>query len=247
MARTRQGSSIQQAGSSEREPAREQQVQAAIQAIEHDKFSVKKAAEVFSVPRTTLRNRIKGVLTRKDAQDKKRILSSDIEDVLVDWICFKGRIGRPVQRREIRPKVKQLTGRLPSLSWVSRFLRRHPELKSQKPSGLDPKRAQAFNRPNVNEYFEVLDKVMREKAIPWENVYNMDEKGIQLGGGRKGSGVKYIFSRSERPKYVIRDGNLELVTIIESCCADGSSVMPGFVFAGQSVDINGDNLDPNIW
>jgi hypothetical protein len=41
----------------------------------------------------------------------------------------------------------------------------------------------------VNAYFEQLQKVLDEHEIPWENLYNMDEIGIQLGGGRKGTGV----------------------------------------------------------
>ncbi|KAJ7131322.1 hypothetical protein C8R44DRAFT_665097, partial [Mycena epipterygia] len=60
----------------------------------------------------------------------------------------------------------------------------------------------------------------------------MDEKGIQLGGGRKNRGVKYILSRHARARYRPADSNLELVTVIECICADGSAMKPGFVFQG---------------
>lgn len=100
---------------------------------------------------------------------------------------------------------------------------------------------------HVMEYFEVLDGVLKKKNIPWANTYNMNEKGVQLGGGRKGAGGKYLFSREEHMKYVIHDGNLELVTIIENCCADGTSIIPGFVFSGQSVGADIEGIDPNIW
>ncbi|KAJ7132585.1 hypothetical protein C8R44DRAFT_589226, partial [Mycena epipterygia] len=53
----------------------------------------------------------------------------------------------------------------------------------------------AFNPTSMNDYFQKLTAIMEEKKIPWRNVYNMDEKGIQLGGGRKNRGVKYILSR----------------------------------------------------
>ncbi|KAJ7710704.1 hypothetical protein B0H17DRAFT_888304, partial [Mycena rosella] len=58
----------------------------------------------------------------------------------------------------------------------------------------------------------------------------MDEKGIQLGGGRKNRGVKYIVSRHARARYRATDSNLELVTVIECISADGFSMKPGFVF-----------------
>lgn len=61
----------------------------------------------------------------------------------------------------------------------------------------------------------------------------MDEKGIQLGGGRKGTGLKYIIPRGQKSSFMTASGDLELVTIIECVCADGSNVPPGFVFEGQ--------------
>jgi hypothetical protein len=146
----------------------------------------------------------------------------------------------------MRPKCIELCGRLPGRTWIWRFLKRHPEIKLRKPSGLDPKRAQAFNYPTVKDHFEKLTKVMKENNIPWENVYNMDEKGIQLGGGRKGDGRKYFYSREDRGSYKIRSADLELVTVIESCCADGTAFMPGFVFPGKSVDEANIEVDENI-
>ena len=46
------------------------------------------------------------------------------------------------------------------------------------PSGLDPKRARAFNPITVEHHFELLENFIQKHDIPWENVYNMDEKGI---------------------------------------------------------------------
>lgn len=60
----------------------------------------------------------------------------------------------------------------------------------------------------------------------------MDEKGIQLGGGRKCDNTKYFYSRSQKACVRVTDASLELVTVIECVCADGSSLKPGFVFAG---------------
>ncbi|KAJ4486602.1 hypothetical protein C8J55DRAFT_424560 [Lentinula edodes] len=35
----------------------------------------------------------------------------------------------------------------------------------------------------------LLSNYLKDNNIPWENVYNMDEKGVQLGGGRKNSQI----------------------------------------------------------
>lgn len=131
--------------------------------------------------------------------------------------------------------VMVLTGNptRPSKGWIRRFLERHPEVVLGKPSGLDPKRAQAFNRPVVDDYFKQLEALVKELKIPWSHVYNMDEKGVQRGGGRRLQNIKYFVPRGRRPKYKLRSANLELVTIVECVCADGSSLQPGFIFAGK--------------
>ena len=51
-----------------------------------------------------------------------------------------------------------------------------------------------FNFTTVKQHFEDLDAILKKYDIPWENVYNMDEKGIQLGGGRKSDGRNFYFS-----------------------------------------------------
>ncbi|KAJ3849329.1 hypothetical protein EV368DRAFT_47508 [Lentinula lateritia] len=49
-------------------------------------------------------------------------------------------------------------------------------------SGLDPKWAQAFNYTTVHHHFNLLSNYSKDNDIPWENVYNMDEKGVVRPG-----------------------------------------------------------------
>ncbi|KAF6763327.1 hypothetical protein DFP72DRAFT_743852, partial [Ephemerocybe angulata] len=90
----------------------------------------------------------------------------------------------------------------------------------------------AFNKSSVQEHFKILESVLTEMEIPWENVWNMDEKGCQRGGGRKGTGEKFFIPRTQRPAYRQASGNLELVTIVECVNAEGDSIMPGIIFPG---------------
>ncbi|KAF9519958.1 hypothetical protein BS47DRAFT_1287967, partial [Hydnum rufescens UP504] len=45
---------------------------------------------------------------------------------------------------------------------------------------LDPKHACSFNYTTVHDYFNKLKAVLEEHDIPWENIYNMDEKAVSL-------------------------------------------------------------------
>lgn len=104
-----------------------------------------------------------------------------------------------------------------------------------------------FNFTTVKQHFEDLDAILKKYDIPWENVYNMDEKGIQLGGGRKSDGRNFYFSRNDRMHYQIKGGSLELVTVVECISADGIALPPGFIFQGSVIDVENAEVDPSIW
>ncbi|KDQ06448.1 hypothetical protein BOTBODRAFT_121535, partial [Botryobasidium botryosum FD-172 SS1] len=139
----------------------------------------------------------------------------------------------PLSREVVRAKAGEIKGdgTIPGNTWFKRYVRRNSDtLVFKKASGLDPKRARKFNRPTVEEHLRSFKEMLEKFDIPWENVYNMDEKGLQLGGGRKGSKRKFLYSRTQREKARIKSDNLELVTVIEAVCCDGSApIQPGFV------------------
>ncbi|KAJ3792250.1 hypothetical protein GGU11DRAFT_693748 [Lentinula aff. detonsa] len=124
-----------------------------------------------------------------------------------------------------------------SNTWICKFLKKHRgSIKSGRGSGLDPKRAQAFNLTTVQGYFKELDQVLKKEGVPWELVYNVDEKGVQMGGGRRNSQRRYFFSRGDKNMYRVHSDKLELVTIIDCICADGTAPIKScFVFSGKKM------------
>lgn len=124
----------------------------------------------------------------------------------------------------------EISGQRMGESWPKRFLKRHPDLKMKKTVGLEKARAKALNQTVVNEFFDMLADLITEYRILPENIYNMDEKGIQLGIGAK---ITAMIDRDQKAVYSIEDGNRELVTVIEAICADGSVLHPSVIFQGQ--------------
>jgi hypothetical protein len=114
-------------------------------------------------------------------------------------------------------------------SWSKRFLRRHSDLKVKMTVRLEKARAKALNTSAVNEFYNILEDIIKEYSILPKNLYNMDEKGIQLGIGAR---TAAFVDREQILVYSIEDGNRELVTIIEAVCADGSMLHPSIIFQG---------------
>ena len=74
----------------------------------------------------------------------------------------------------------------PSTNWICKFVKKNADqIAEKRVRGLDPKHAQAFTKDAVKSHFKKLELFIVGQSIPPENIYNEDEKGIQLGGGRK--------------------------------------------------------------
>jgi hypothetical protein len=199
------------------------------------KPNIQKVSDRRGIPYYTLWRRFKGrANTASKGQKKKRMLPEEVEEVLVQWCIFLALIGIAQDRKMILRKAYVLSGMVLGKTWYYLFRRRHPEIVFRKPSGLDPKRAQCFNFPVVDAHFKNLKAVLEQYNIPWAHIWNQDEKGIQLGGGRKSSGIKYLFSRKQVHKMRLKSDSLELVTLMECVSADGAFMRPGFIYAGNS-------------
>jgi len=153
--------------------------------------------------------------------------------------------------------TSELSGRPPGQNWIERFKKRWPQLSYSRPGGLDPKRAQNFNPSNVGGFYELL-KVIYDAYpnLPPQHIWNMDEKGLQLGGGRKRSKKYFHLESLKRSKfYRVRSDNLELVTIIECISPAGLSIPPAFILVegpipalpDLDVPIGAISTSPNGW
>jgi Tc5 transposase-like DNA-binding protein len=196
----------------------------------------------------TLWNRVIG--THQDPRTShatQQLLSPIQEKVLIEWIIHLSDTGHCISKRSVQKKAELICSQQPGQTWVCAFLSCHPRIVLGKPLGLDPKCAQAFNRPTVTHHLELLEVIIKKHNIPVENIYNMDEKGVQHGGGHKSQAQKYLIPHTKRPKYKLQSANLELVTIIECVAADGGSISPGIIFEGkQQYEKAWFEVDPKI-
>jgi hypothetical protein len=163
----------------------------------------------------------------------------------------------PLDRDGIHSLVFDLSGTVPGSNWLSRFEKRHPEIRASWPGNLDPKRAQNFNPTNILNFYKLLKDIYDAfPNLPPQHIWNMDKKGIQFGGGWKHS-KKYYHLRSMKQSkfYRIHSDNLELMTVIECVSPSGLSVPPSFVLSSGPIpslpDLSGKiaviATSPNGW
>jgi hypothetical protein len=77
--------------------------------------------------------------------------------------------------------IKQRGDNAPSgVNWVTRFINKHPELKTKKGRVQETFRFEVFTPKAVNWYFDILETYSWIKP---ENIVNVDKSGIMAGFG----------------------------------------------------------------
>jgi len=218
--------------SASKDPAYESRIKAALEGLNSGLYiSIAEAARAQRVARQTLQDRAKGRhVSSREAQRARQLLNTEEENVLLDWCAHQGLSAMPIGPKSLRAHAFRLTGRHPGKNWHTRFGKRHPKINLSAPNGLDPKRAQNFNKTTVADYFDQRARLDEEFGpIPPENDWNMDEKGVQMGGGRHHDGSKFYYLRGQKNRYRIHSDNLELVTVVECISAAGEAIPPSFI------------------
>ena len=200
------------------------------------------------IPAATLSDRAGGHHhSQKDACAAQQLLTPEQEQILVDWAKQRGEMGKPFLCEDLCTEATAISGKMIGQKWPYRFIMHHQEVQSVKPSKMDPKHTKNFNKTIINDYFDKLKALHTwYDGIPPEHIWNMDEKGIQMGGSRKGSNKKFYYLRDQKQKCCMWSDNLELVTVLECVSMAGDIVPPSFCLKnGSKPDLC--TLDDNLW
>ena len=103
----------------------------------------------------------------------------------MEWIKVQGCCSVPMTYSSVGQATTEILGKPVGEIWPKRFRKHHPDLKMKKATGLEKVWAKALNQFAVNEFFDMLTDVIQEYNIMLGNIYNMDEKGIQLRIGTR--------------------------------------------------------------
>jgi hypothetical protein len=145
-----------------------------------DNFSYRQVAKMFGVENSTLARRHQG-----QSQPKGTLhcsLHPQQETELIQYI--KGLTERrlPPMRTMIRNFASSLARKDVSESWVTRFLNRNSShLISRWQTGMYRRHHKADSGAKYSLYFELLHNKIREYSVEPTYIFNMNEKGFQIG------------------------------------------------------------------
>ena len=219
----------------------------AYKAVIEDDMSVRRAARLYGVPQTTLRDRVRGRINPSTSHSGPPPLFTKAEEKnLVDHIIFLSEIGVGYTRRQVIDLATDYAKHIGKKDgntaltprWFYNFMSRWPSLKVTKPSGLEATRAKCTNPETVSNYFKELEQTMTKydlNSSP-EKIYNIDEKGICTGHNPP----KIVSSKGTKSQAIISPKG-GTVTLIAAANALGTAILLFYVFPGKK--FNHDLLD----
>jgi len=209
---------------------------------------MKRAADACGVPRTTLRRHFKNLLCKPVGSKhlgNLSVLGQERELDLVKHITDFERRGFPLTTADIRKlayqfvihnnikhsfnDAKKMAGR----DWCSGFRKRHRNILTiRKPQALSIQRAIHLNKPSVEKYFQILERIMEENNLFGKptRIYNVDETGLSLVPGVK----KIVGRRGMNGSSQITGGERgQLQTVIMATSAAGDYIPPMIIYKGK--------------
>ncbi|KAJ8305819.1 hypothetical protein KUTeg_016364 [Tegillarca granosa] len=211
----------------------------AYKAVKEDKISVHGAAKRFGVPVTTLRDRVDGrIHIDCCTTGAPPLFTLDQEAAIFNHIKIMSEIGYGYTRSEVVDIASDYAidlglkerGNDLSLKWYYGFMKRWPELSCNMPSGLSELRARAVTPERIGRYFIELDTILEKYSLKDKPhlIYNVDEKGIITGGGKRPK----IVTAQKRPQVVTSERS-QTITVFGCGNAAGTQIPPYFVFPGK--------------
>src|SRR5664279_5563175 len=158
-------------------PSKESLMILALQALETDpKLSVRKAAQIYKVSYVTLSRRRKGTLSRAETIVKSRKLSDLEEKTIVRRLLDLDSQGFPVRIGGVEEMANLLRRERDASpvgkNWAENFVRRQPELKTQKTRSYDNQRALCEDPEIIRNWFRLVANFTAKFGIRVEDIYN---------------------------------------------------------------------------
>ena len=207
----------------------------AIEAIHSSKtISRRKAAKIYNVPETSLRDRMDGVTAMAELRNPRHILTSFEDDTFVRYIL-------DLDTRVFSPRISGVEDMANSLlaarhakpvgkQWAYRFVKRRPELKTRMTRSYDFQRALCEDPDQINAWFRLVFNMRAKYGIEDTDFYNFDETGFMMGVICS----NMVVTRADRlgRSKKLQPGNREWATAIECISSDGFVLPPFLILQG---------------
>ena len=211
---------------------------AAMALAQSSNVSANRAADLHGVPRSTLKDRLRGRVVHGTKPGPRPYLDTAEESELVDYLFESAKAGYGKTRQQVKgiaEKVANSKGVLKSKhisdGWWRRFLTRQPKLALRRGDTTAHVRMDAINRENIQNYYDLLKDVLDEHNLMDHpvQIYNMDETGVPFDPRPP----KVVAPKGLRYRSSGKKGQ---VTVVACASATGQAIPPYVIFDAKQLN-----------
>ena len=149
-------------------------IQLTIQAIENGQISTERhAIAQYNVPRSTVRDRRAGCLSRAETRSNTTRLTEIEEEVIVTYILDLSARGYPPSLAQVRDMADRLlvtrSAKKVGINWPSTFVKRRLELQMKFNRKYDYRRALCEDAGVMNAWFQLVENTKTRYGIQDED------------------------------------------------------------------------------
>ena len=208
----------------------------AIQALKNsNQQSVRSIARIYNVDRMTLQRRMNGRPSRRDTPANSRKLTDLEESVLVQEILDLASRAFPPRLSGVEDMANRLLADRDASCvgpcWASNFIKRQPQLRTRFTRQYDYQRALCEDPAVIRDWFRLVQNTVAKYGIQESDIWNFDETGFMMGV--ISSAMVVTTSDGRGKAKMAQPGNREWATVIQGVNAEGWSIPPFIIVAGQ--------------
>lgn len=177
----------------------EEDLKKAMQHVLDKTMTLRGAANAFGITKSTLGYRLKNIKNNKKSKSEDfsskysvcQIFTNLEENMLENYMlkCCKMKYGLTYcQARTVAYEYAKALKKCPEswkqnqlagIEWMKGFMRRHKNLSLRKPENTSLSRATSFNRHNVTEFQNNLERALQKATFTPDRIFNLDETNIR--------------------------------------------------------------------
>lgn len=154
--------------------------------------SIRSAAELFNIPYSTLRERLVEEKPAPPSFGTKPVFSAEKEKEIAEHCVKMSLMFFGLTKLELRKAVFDYAekngiphrfnkdNKLAGKDWLEGFLKRNDRISIRKPEATSVNRIKAFNKQEVDKFFQNLDELMSKYNFQPDRIYNFDETGKNI-------------------------------------------------------------------
>ena len=133
------------------------------------KLSRRKAAKIYNVLETSLRDRMNSIIAKREDRNARHILTFSEEETLVRYILDIDARGFPPRISGVEDMANSLLqirlAKFVGTRWAYRFVQRHHNLKTRLPRAYDFQRALCEDPNQMNAWFRLVANMRTKYGI----------------------------------------------------------------------------------